>query len=81
MNARAIFAASVLAGVALNFVGISDALDVKASPPTCRYGGDTCLACDEFEVVPPRRPDMRSRSRCVKCVLDKSKPACVSKYF
>ncbi len=43
MNVRAIFTASVLAGVALNFVGISDAIAVKASPPTCHYGGDTCL--------------------------------------
>jgi hypothetical protein len=76
MSARSTFVLVALAGLALSFVDVSAALAVKASPPTCRYGGTTCMVCDEFEVVPPRRPGQRSRNRCVKCVPDQSNPNC-----
>ena len=35
---------------------------VKASAPTCEYGGNTCKTCEEFEVDP-----QSGGKRCTKC--------------
>jgi hypothetical protein len=76
MNARSTFVL-VVATLALSFVDVGAALAVKASAPTCRYGGITCMICAEFEVMPTRRPGQRPpRNRCVKCVPDQSSPHC-----
>jgi uncharacterized protein YkwD len=40
------------------------AFAVKASPPTCEYGGKTCKTCEEFEA------DAQGGKRCTKCTLD-----------
>jgi hypothetical protein len=64
-----------------SFVSVNEAHAAKASPPTCKYGGKTCMRCVEFEVLPPRRPGQRPRQRCIKCERDTSNNACVIQFF
>lgn len=59
----------------VSLLSVNDAHAVKASPPTCRYGGKTCKVCEEFETMP------NGRKRCVKCTLDTSKLNCKIIFF
>ncbi len=70
----------VLALAMISFMGVSllsvnEAHAVKASPPTCRYGGKSCRVCEEFEIMPG------GNKRCVKCGLDKTKTECIIRFF